>query len=135
MNKVLNWASIMEAHAHGSLIQAAPVGVDEWEDCIDPNWNWGGYRYRVKPEEGTNWEKEKTKLICDHICNARLDCVMKYDRARCRQLTIIIKDEQQEIKKAVGKMYDYASMGITDVTETKYLLHYFLDILKSRGIE
>ena len=46
---------VMRAFEQGRQIQEKCYYLTEWEDIDDPEWDWVGYEYRVKP-------KPKTKM-------------------------------------------------------------------------
>lgn len=55
MNKedTLKAIEVMRAHATGAEIETARRDRAGWAPSVTPNWNWGAYDYRVKPEPRT----------------------------------------------------------------------------------
>lgn len=50
MKTIEEMISVMESYKEGKTIQINNVGMGDWEDLKDPDWDWGRYDYRVKPE-------------------------------------------------------------------------------------
>ena len=42
---------VMQAYESGEQIQIANADKNEWGDIEDPSWNWGMYKYRIKPKK------------------------------------------------------------------------------------
>lgn len=43
-------ARVVLAYANGKNIQIAHWGTEDWKPCVNPTFQFGNYRYRVKPE-------------------------------------------------------------------------------------
>jgi len=42
--------AIMQAYCDGEAIEYTQNNQDNWKEVINPSWNWGGSKYRVKPQ-------------------------------------------------------------------------------------
>jgi len=49
-------ASVMQEEDAGADIESASWGEENWCNCRKPMWNWGNYKYRVKPRTLTAQE-------------------------------------------------------------------------------
>jgi len=42
--------AVMQAYCDGEAIEYTQNNQDNWKEVINPSWNWGGSKYRVKPQ-------------------------------------------------------------------------------------
>lgn len=69
--------SVMKAHTEGKKIECQIWGHNDWTPVDDPEWNWQGCDYRVKPEPKKQTYrpyKSTEELIADYRDRFDLEC-------------------------------------------------------------
>ena len=59
---------VMKAYAEGKKIQVREIGAKDWSNwglSLEPDWNWLGFDYRIKPEEKYRPYKDTEEMIED----------------------------------------------------------------------
>ena len=44
---------VMQHYANGGFIDIKNILDDEWSDCVNPQWNWNNYDYKIVEQKKT----------------------------------------------------------------------------------
>ena len=71
---------VMEAFERGEEIEVSYVKQDKWSNISNPDWSWGVYNYRIKPNQTVTIEKWlfEDRFGIKVVQDIEKDCVLCY---------------------------------------------------------